>query len=191
MRVLVAHSSRHGSTAGIADRITVRLTERGLDAESCDVGDVSEVGSYDAYVVGSAAYMFHWMKEARSFVRRNRKVLASKPLWLFSSGPLGDEETDEDGRDLLEASRPKEFEEYESLTPKDMKVFFGAWDPTQPAVGVAEMFVKRMPETATAFPVGDFRDWDAIEAWADENAADLLGVSANDLLEAVRTEPFL
>jgi menaquinone-dependent protoporphyrinogen IX oxidase len=46
---------------------------------------------YDAAVIGSAAYYFHWMKPATEFVCRNRDTLTSRPVWLFSSGPLGTE----------------------------------------------------------------------------------------------------
>ena len=33
--------------------------------------------------------MFHWLKPAVTFSRRHRKELAARPVWLFSSGPLG------------------------------------------------------------------------------------------------------
>jgi hypothetical protein len=80
--------------------------------------------------------MGHWSKEASAFVRDHRKVLAERPLWLFSSGPVGTEHVDEQGRDALEASRPKEFEEFQALVhPRDERVFFGAWDPQAPPVG--------------------------------------------------------
>jgi menaquinone-dependent protoporphyrinogen IX oxidase len=42
--------------------------------------------SYDAYMVGSAAYMRSSLKEAREFVRTNQAVLAMRLVWLFSSG---------------------------------------------------------------------------------------------------------
>ena len=34
--------------------------------------------------------MNRWLDDARSFVRRNHSILASHPVWLFSSGPVGD-----------------------------------------------------------------------------------------------------
>jgi menaquinone-dependent protoporphyrinogen oxidase len=51
------------------------------------------------------------MKEATEFVRRNRDRLAQRPVWLFSSGPLGAETTDAKGRDPRETLVPKEFPE--------------------------------------------------------------------------------
>ncbi len=172
-RILVAYASRHGATAGIADRLAVRLDEHGFGATSSDVGEVSDIDSYDAFVIGSAAYMYHWLKDANRFVKKHKKTLAQKPVWLFSSGPLGTDLVDEDGNDVLETSRPKEFDELAStLHPRGERVFFGAWDPDLPPVGMAEKMLKKMPIPNDALPVGDFRDWEAIDAWADEIAAE-------------------
>lgn len=62
-------------------------------------------------MIGSAAYIGHWLKEAAGFVRGNRAVLGSRPLWLFSSGPLGTEATDAQGRDVRAAAEPSEIAE--------------------------------------------------------------------------------
>lgn len=168
-RVLVAYASRHGSTAGIAERLAGRLLGAGLDAVVSDVDEVEHVADYDAYVIGGAAYMYHWLKPATRFARRHRELLVDRPVWLFSSGPVGDEKVDEDGNDLLEVSRPKEFDElHELVRPREEKVFFGAWDPDAPAVGVAERMMKLLPASRDALPAGDFRDWQAIDTWADE-----------------------
>jgi menaquinone-dependent protoporphyrinogen oxidase len=55
MKVLVDYASRHGSTAGIAERIAAGLREAGLSAEARPVADVDDVGSYEAVVVGAGA----------------------------------------------------------------------------------------------------------------------------------------
>ena len=177
MRVLVAYASRHGATIGIAERIATRLVAAGISAEARSVKDVREVSSYEAFVIGSASYMFHWLKEATAFAKRHRTMLAARPTWLFSSGPLGTDLVDEKGRDIFEASRPKEFEELQTmLRPRGTQVFFGAWDPDAPAIGVGERFLKLMPASKAALPSGDFRDWPAIDAWATEIADELRSV---------------
>lgn len=174
MNVLVAHASRHGATAGIADRIAARLNELGIGAESHPVTDVSDAGRYDAFVIGSAAYMFHWLKEANRFVKRHRQLLADRPLWLFSSGPLGTDMIDADGQDVLVSARPKEFEELEAmLSPRGTMVFFGALNRSAPPIGLAERFLQKLPANTDGLPEGDFRDWEAIDAWADEIASAL------------------
>jgi len=174
-RVLVTYASRHGATAGIAERVGARLRAAGLDPVVADVEDVEEVAAYDAYVIGGAAYLFHWLKPATRFARRHRDLLAEQPVWLFSSGPVGDDKVDEEGNDLLEVSRPKEFDElHELLRPRDEKVFFGAWDPDAPPIGVAERMTRLLPAARDALPAGDFRDWQAIDDWADEIAQALV-----------------
>ena len=173
MKVLVAYASRHGSTVGIAERIAAGLRDAGLDAEARPVAHVDDVEGYDAVVVGSAAYMFHWLREATRFVKRHRAVLAQRSVWLFSSGPLGTDLVDEDGVDVLEATRPREFAELAPLIqPRGTQVFFGAWDPEAPKVGFVEQLVRRLPAAAET-PVGDFRDWPAIDAWAVAIAREL------------------
>ena len=149
MSVLVAYASRHGATQGIAERIADRLRADGLDAEAIRAADVRDAARFDAFVIGSAAYMYHWLKDATDFVHRNRTLLASRPVWLFSSGPIGTDKVDKKGGDVLVASRPKEFDELlAEIEPRDEHVFFGAYDPNAPAAGFAERFVKLMPAAA-------------------------------------------
>ena len=176
MHILIAYATRHGSTAGIAERIAERLRVAGLTADARPAAEVHDAARYDAFVVGAAAYMFHWLGDATTFVERNRGLLAAKPTWLFSSGPIGTDLVDKQGRDVLEATIPKEFPHLRELVrPRGEKVFFGASDPDAKPIGMAERLMHVMPAGKNALPKGDFRDWPAIDAWADE-IADGLGV---------------
>ena len=153
MKVLVAYATRHGATAGIAERVAAALTAAGMSVEARAVEDVKDVGPYDAVVLGGAAYMFHWLKPAVTFARRHRKELAARPVWLFSSGPLGTDLVDKDGKNVLETTRPKEFDELTKLLhPRGEQVFFGAYDPDAPPVGLGERFVQHMPSARAALP---------------------------------------
>jgi menaquinone-dependent protoporphyrinogen oxidase len=177
MHVLVAYASRHGATRGIAERIAETLRGAGLDAVARPAASVRTLDGYDAFVIGSAAYMFHWLKDASDLVRRNRAVLRAKPVWLFSSGPTGTEPLDAKGRDQKVAAVPKEIPELqENLNARDHQVFFGAYELDRKPIGLAERFVSLMPAAKGAMPVGDFRDWEEIEAWAGEIARDLTRV---------------
>ena len=170
MKVLVAYASKYGATQGIAERIGDVLRRRGLEADVVRCKDVDDATGYDAYVVGSAAYMFRWRKDARKFVRRNADVLAARPVWLFSSGPVGTDTVDAKGHDVLEGAVPKEWAEFgPAISPRGMQVFFGAFQ-LEKLRGVDRM-AKWAP--ADAMPVGDFRDWAAIEAWAGAIADDV------------------
>ncbi len=174
MRVLVVHASRYGATEGIAERIGATLRQHGLEVAVKPARDAGDPADYDAAVIGSAAYYFHWLKEAGDFVRRNYAALAGRPVWLFSSGPLGTEAKDAQGRDLLTVTVPKEIAEFrEAIHPRDHRVFFGALDRNKLGFThqlVLKMFVKR---DNPLLPEGDFRDWKDIEVWACKIAQSL------------------
>jgi menaquinone-dependent protoporphyrinogen oxidase len=172
MHVLVAYATRHGATQGIAERIAEVLGNAGLEAESRPVSEVRSLAGYDAFVIGSAAYMFHWLKDATEFVRRNRPVLAARPVWFFSSGPTGGP-LDPKGRDQKLVTVPKDAAELaEAVNARDLRIFFGAYFRDRKPVGMAERFMSMMP-AMEGVPEGDFRDWPDIEAWASEIAAEL------------------
>lgn len=179
MRVLVAYASRRGSTEGIAKRIAETLEGRGLEVAFREIGHVGLLDGFEAFVIGSSAYMGHWERRAAEFVREHATTIAARPTWLFSAGPIGTEVVDQKGRDVLEASRPLEFAEFEPIVqPRDARVFFGAYDPDAPGASFAERLVTRMPAIRNAMPTGDFRDWPVIEGWADGIANELVGEAA-------------
>jgi menaquinone-dependent protoporphyrinogen oxidase len=172
MTVLVGYSSKYGATEGIAERLARKLREAGRDAEAKPVASVESPARYNAFVIGSAAYMGSWRKDAVDFVRGNLELLTSRPVWLFSSGPLGTEKHNAEGGDLVNDAEPKQFEEFAiALEPLGMKVFFGALDPA--GLRRRDRLVRMIPAGRELLPEGDFRDWDAIDAWAAVIAAEL------------------
>jgi len=177
MKVLVAYASKYGATEGIAQRIVETLRQRGLEADVRSCKDVDEASGYDAYVVGSATYEFNWRRSARKFVERNAEVLAAKPTWLFASGPVGTETVDKEGNDVLKGAEPKQFTEYEDLVhPRGKQVFRGAYHHDK--IRGADRIITWMPAIRDIMPEGDFRDWDAIDAWATAIADELVGSTA-------------
>lgn len=179
MKVLVAYATKYGSTRGIADHIGEKLREKGIDADVADVSAIRDINGYTAFVVGSAAYMSHWLKEAASFVSRNRSVLSKHPLWLFSSGPIGTETKNSQGQDMVTASIPKEFEDLKALNPRGTKVFYGALygDKLKGLTGLGYRMARKIPAARAAMPEGDFRDWKDIEAWASSITQELKGLN--------------
>ena len=129
------------------------------------------------WVIGSAVYFGKWLKDGTEFVRRNHASLtAGRPVWLFSSGPLGTETTDADGRDVRAGAEPAEIAEFrESIHPGDHRVFFGALDPSQ--LGFRDRLIKALPAGRTLLPDGDFRAWAEIDTWANQIAHELARAS--------------
>ncbi len=173
MRVLVAYASKHGSTQGIADRIGEDLRQDGHQVDVRPTGKAGHAEEYDAFVVGSAAYAMHWMKDASTFVKRNRSTLEQRPVWFFSSGPLGTDRVDKEGHDVIEASLPKEAQEFAFLRPRDHHVFFGALHFDE--LGFTGRMLKKMPATRDTIPEGDFHDWEEIDRWAHGIGRELNG----------------
>jgi menaquinone-dependent protoporphyrinogen oxidase len=170
MRVLVAYASKTGFTKGIAEFIGERLREHGAQVDVQDVNSAKNLAGYDAFVIGSALYMFHWLKEAKSFVSNNRALLCTRPVWLFSSGPVGTKTTDAQGRDLRAVSGPKEIDDLqEAVKPRGHQVFFGALDGSRltGATGFAYKMARRSQAARESMPEGDFRDWKEIASWVN------------------------
>ena len=161
MTLLIAYASKHGSTQGIAERIAEKLRQLGKKAETRSVDTVEDPESYEALVIGSAIYYGSWLKEATEWVHRNQAVLAQHPVWLFSVGPLGTEVHDAE-------QQPKEMTEFQqAIRPREQRIFFGALDHSHLS------FAERVMVKAVRAPEGDFRDWQAIDAWAASIAQDL------------------
>ena len=172
MTVLVVYASKHGATREIAERIAATLTGAGQPADARRSENARDLAGYDAFVIGASAYYGHWLKPAPEFIRAHQPLLADRPVWLFSSGPLGTGTTDAQGHDLQEAALPKELDELrDAIRSRGERVFFGALDPK--GLTLPERTVRRMPAGRALLPEGDFRDWEDIDAWAEAIAREL------------------
>lgn len=162
-RVLVAAASRHNGTREIAGAITAGLAERGIRAEARDVDDVTDLRHFRAVVLGSAIYVNRWLPEARRFAQIHASELCMRPVWLFSSGPLGP------AGHLIPPSEPADVPVVLRLTRARGHRMFG---------GRLEMRHLRFDERALIrtihAPEEDRRDWAAVDRFAAELAEDLL-----------------
>ena len=171
-QVMVVVASRHGATRGIADRIGETLRAEGLEVSVFDAKEAPAPQWADAVVIGGAAYMGKWLDEVAEYVHLHDAALRARPTWLFASGPVGDELVDKKGRDVL---GPPEFltNAAAEVMAKGTRVFFGRWDPSDPPMSVGERLFRMLPVSKDVLPIGDFRDWPAIEDWAREIAREL------------------
>ena len=164
-RVLVTYASKHGATAEIAHVISDVLADVGLRVDLLPMEVVSDLGGYEAVVMGSAVYLGRWLKDAVHFLTRFELSLASRPVWFFSSGPSGEG----DPVELLDGWRYPIMQEalIRRIGPRDMAVFHGKLEPSE--LGLFE----RLLIKGVKAPVGDFRDWVAVNEWAQGVAAEL------------------
>lgn len=160
MNILVTAASRHGATDGIADAIADELRAAGFDVERHAPRDVEDASRYGAVVLGSGVYAGRWIGDARRFTERHHAALRSRPVWLFSSGPIGEPlaplEESTDGTRL-----------FRELGARDHRTFAGRIDSAE--LGFVERTITRMVKA----PNGDFRDWEAVRSWAHEIAGTL------------------
>lgn len=163
MSVLVVTASRLGSTTRIGERIAARLATNGIHAVAHDAVVVGDLGPYRVVILGSGVYAGHWLPDARRFVERHRSRLMQRSVWLFSSGPVGDTATRHEAEELAEVGRLRS-----SLRARGHRTFAGALD----RAAIAEADLGRLERFVAEHlvPEGDYRDWDAIDAWADEIA---------------------
>lgn len=153
IRILVTAASRHGATAEIAGVIAEHLTAAGHDVDLREPDSVHDLDNIDAVVLGSAVYPGHWLKPARELVTRLGPELTSRPVWMFSSGPVGDPlKPSEDPVDAAAAVA--------ATGAREHRVFAGHVNKEQ--LGFAERAMVR----AFHATVGDFRDWEEIVDWA-------------------------
>jgi menaquinone-dependent protoporphyrinogen oxidase len=158
IQVLVAYATKHGATGEIAEKIGQELREAGLSVDVKPVDNVSDLDVYSAVVLGSAVYAGMWRKEAVDFLEANQNKLAERAVWLFSSGPTGEGDPVElmKGWKFPEAQRPVA----DRIRPRDITFFHGEIDPKD--LNLAEKLIVK----GVKAPTGDFRDWEAITAWA-------------------------
>ena len=160
-RVLVSVASGHGSTTEIARVIGDTLASNHIDVDMVPPAVVDSIEDYDAVILGSAIYSGHWLAPARDFAVRFRGPLAIRPVWLFSSGPVGDAPGNLEPADVTRIRQ--------AIPVCGHWTFAGKLDPQ--ALSLVErtsLAVFRRGATR-----GDFRDWETITDWAGSIAAHL------------------
>jgi menaquinone-dependent protoporphyrinogen oxidase len=175
MKVLVTAASKHGATDEVAEAIAEVLARANVAVEVVPPEEVRSLDAYDAVVLGSAVYAGHWLAPARGFVERFVGALRARPVWLFSTGPLGDPprpgEDPSDAAPMLAATGAREH-----------VVFGGRLERRE--LGLAE----RAIVAAVRAPDGDYRDWQRIRDWA-EGIAEVVAAAGPDGVPAAPGAP--
>jgi len=161
MRVLIAAASKHEATIEIAEAIGRALSQAGIEVEVSAPAMVESLEGYDAVILGSAVYMGRWQPSAVGFVEAHAEALRQRPVWLFSSGPIGSPDPKPEGDPQEVAELAKE------IRAKEHHVFTGRLDRQRLGFG------ERTVVAAVKAPYGDFRNWDEIAAWGSKIARQL------------------
>lgn len=153
MKILVSAASRHGATLEIARVMGEVLTERGLEVTVIPPVQVRTVADWDAVVLGSGVYFGQWLKPATELTDRSAQLLAARPFWLFSSGPVGD--PPKPAKNAVDVSNILTI-----TKPRGHRLFAGAI--LRKHLG----FTERAMTRALGVTDGDYRGWEEIRSWA-------------------------
>ena len=157
MKILVAYATKAGSTSEVAAEIGRVIESQGnCKVDVHPVGELNGVSGYAAVIIGSGIRAGQWLSPATKFVEQHREALSRVPVAYFLVCLTLREDTEENRRTVAAYLDPVR----EMLQPVDVGLFAGMMDYAKLP------FIFRLMMKAMKSPEGDFRDWEAIRAWA-------------------------
>jgi menaquinone-dependent protoporphyrinogen oxidase len=158
-KILVAYASQYGSTGGVAEVIGKEFCSMGVKTDVSLMRNVKNLSSYHGVVVGSAIYRGKWMPEAVGFVKGNAELLSQIPVTYFMVCMTMHQPTEENRRKALSYLDPV-LQTIPQVKPVDIAPFAGAMHYNNLS------WLNKQIMQSKGSPEGDFRDWEAIRAWA-------------------------
>lgn|GEM_PF-319569 len=165
-KILIAYDTKHGATSSIADRIADVLCAEGFQVELRMARKVKDVSAYDAVIAGSPIYLFNWLPGTTNFLNKFKTALTDKPVALFITCTyLKDDNDTPDRRAHAVELYIKPVMDKTGIEPISSGVLSGEFQYSE--LYPLEFILMKLSK----FEEGDFRNWDKIEAWAQEVAA--------------------
>lgn len=163
-KVLVTYASYSGSTVGVADAIGKKISETGVAVDVLPLKNGVDLTGYDAVVVGSAIQSGEWLPEAVKFVQDHKKELGAVPTAFFLVCLMttkSDEQSQKFVGEFLTNVRS-------AVTPVAEGRFTGAYLPDK--YSLATRIGMKFFAGYLKIKPGDYRNRDAINAWAESTA---------------------
>jgi menaquinone-dependent protoporphyrinogen oxidase len=155
-KILVVYAPKAGSTAEVAEAVGQELREAGADVDVRRAEDIKDISLYKAVILGSAIRMGQWVSEATKFAEENRETLSQVPVAYFVVCLTMQEDNEENRRTVKAYLDPAR----EAVEPVDIGLFASVIDYNKLSFGARTM------AKAMKVSEGDWRDWEAIRAWA-------------------------
>jgi menaquinone-dependent protoporphyrinogen oxidase len=196
-KVLIAYASMSGSTHEIAEAIANTLGEQEAEIDLRPMDDVQNVNAYDAVIIG-APMIVGWHRDALRFVKTHQDALSQVPVAYFitcveltraddtSVGTvpiyldpgLGHAPKNahklsiKEKRALPAGYLEPALQQAPQIKPIGVGFFAGKIDYSR---------LKLLPRLFVRFIIrakeGDYRNWPAIRAWAENIRQDLVGIA--------------
>jgi menaquinone-dependent protoporphyrinogen oxidase len=161
-KILVTYATAAGSTGEVAEAIGKALGEQGAIVDVRRAKEVDDASGYDAVILGTGVRAGRTYAEAGSFLKRHEGALSKVPVACFVVCATMKEDTEDSCREAssyLEAM----LEATPGVQPVSMGTFAGVIDFQKLPWLLSTILKVFMKE-----PGGDYRDWEAIRAWAVE-----------------------
>lgn len=169
--ILVAYESYCGTTSHVATRIADVLCKNNLKADVRKISSVTDMTIYDGAVIGSAVRSASWYPDAIGFVSDNKDRLSTIPvayfltcLALYYNTPEAKATADSYFNPVLEA--------VPEIRPLTRQAFAGVLDYDKLNMVVKMVMKSKMKKKG--IPAGDFRDFDKIETWAQQQVMGMI-----------------
>ncbi len=162
-KILVAYTSATGSAGGTAEIIGRLLADKGAAVEVRPVQVVERLDGFDAAVIGSAIHGGKWLPEAIAFLQAHQEQLGKIPtaFFLVCRTLVNDtEETKKTVAQFLQAERAL-------VNPVAEGRFAGAVLLNRLPFFMRLPFRIGLVSMGKGWDGGDYRNYDAIRAWAD------------------------
>ena len=140
MKVLIAYTTKKGSTREVAQKVGEVLKSGGHQLTIVDLKDKPDPSGYDAVIVGAPIIIGRILHRAPKFVKKHSRILNQKPFACFVLGGTLAEDTPENREKML----AKLDKITDTVTPCEIGLFGGKYDENR-----------------------DWRNWDKIIAWAE------------------------
>lgn len=159
--VLIAYSTRGGSTREVAEAMGVSIREMGLPTDVMPMEQVVSAAGRTLVILGAPLYMGKFPKEFHRFVSVHRDVLETLRPWFFVLGPT---RTDPKDFEAARTQALKQLGRYPWLRPIDLRIFGGRWNVKN--LPFPFSLAKHLPgRPLEKIPPADVRDWAEIEKW--------------------------
>jgi menaquinone-dependent protoporphyrinogen oxidase len=160
-KILITYASKAGSTAETAARMGEMLAKQNAQVDVLPVDKVGNLSAYQAVLLGSAIRMGQLLPEVVKFVEVNQAALQQKSFNVFFLCMTLEKDTPENRQTVSAYLEPVRT----LVKPASEGMFAGVMEPKKLSL------LERMMMKAMKTPVGDFRNWEQINAWAQSAAA--------------------